>query len=113
MLGDTHRPKNAHALRRDFARDILQGFERHLADNNLGEIQKSLEPFTMEYASKARAEAFDVILGNHMLYCTVCNNTNENCTVHNTAVALNIRHQEHPYKPKPYEVDMSESLLPL
>ncbi len=58
-------------------------------------------------AQNARAEAFDVILGNHMLYCTVCDNNNENCTVHNTAVALNVQHQEHPYKPKPYEVDMS------
>jgi formate dehydrogenase major subunit len=58
-------------------------------------------------ATSARAEAFDVILGNHMLYCTVCDNNNENCTVHNTALALKVEHQEHPYKPKPYEVDMS------
>src|SRR5258708_7849668 len=28
-------------------------------------------------AQNARAEAFDVILGNHMLYCTVCDNNNE------------------------------------
>ncbi|WP_051978920.1 formate dehydrogenase subunit alpha [Edaphobacter aggregans] len=58
-------------------------------------------------ATDARREAFDVILGNHMLYCTVCDNNNENCRVHNTALALNVEHQEHPYKPKPYEVDMS------
>jgi len=58
-------------------------------------------------ARDARAEAFDVILGNHMLYCTVCDNNNENCRVHNTALALNVEHQEHPFKPKPYEVDMS------
>jgi formate dehydrogenase major subunit len=58
-------------------------------------------------AKDARAEAFDVILGNHMLYCTVCDNNNENCRVHNTALALNVEHQEHPFKPKPYEVDMS------
>ena len=58
-------------------------------------------------AKDARAEAFDVILGNHMLYCTVCDNNNENCRVHNTALALNVQHQEHPFKPKPYEVDMS------
>src|ERR1700743_1491916 len=55
----------------------------------------------------ARAEAFDVILGNHMLYCTVCDNNNENCRVHNTALELNVQHQEHPFTPKPYEVDMS------
>jgi formate dehydrogenase major subunit len=58
-------------------------------------------------AQDARAEAFDVILGNHMLYCTVCDNNNENCRVHNTALALNVEHQEHEFKPKPYEVDMS------
>jgi formate dehydrogenase major subunit len=58
-------------------------------------------------AKDARAAAFDVILGNHMLYCTVCDNNNENCTVHNTALALDVQHQKHPYKPKPYEVDMS------
>ena len=58
-------------------------------------------------ARNARSEAFDVILGNHMLYCTVCDNNNENCRVHNTALALNVEHQEHEFKPKPYEVDMS------
>ncbi|MEA3004842.1 MAG: formate dehydrogenase major subunit, partial [Acidobacteriaceae bacterium] len=58
-------------------------------------------------AKDARSEAFDVILGNHMLYCTVCDNNNENCRVHNTALALNVEHQEHEFKPKPYEVDMS------
>jgi formate dehydrogenase major subunit len=60
-----------------------------------------------ERAKSARSEAFDVILGNHMLYCTVCDNNNENCTVHNTALALEVKHQKYPYKPKPYEVDYS------
>ena len=58
-------------------------------------------------AKDARAEAYDVILGNHMLYCTVCDNNNENCRVHNTALELNVKHQNHPFTPKPYEVDMS------
>src|SRR5271168_3249840 len=58
-------------------------------------------------AKDARAEAFDVILGNHLLYCTVCDNNNEDCRVHNTAMALKIEHQETPFTPKPYEVDMS------
>jgi len=56
---------------------------------------------------EGRAAAFDVILGNHMLYCTVCDNSNENCSVHNTALSLEVLSQKHPYKPKPYEVDMS------
>ena len=58
-------------------------------------------------AQEARAEAFDVILGNHMLYCTVCDNNNENCTVHNTALALDVQHQKHPFTPKPYAEDFS------
>lgn len=61
-------------------------------------------------SAKARAaqhEAFDRILGNHMLYCTVCDNNNGNCTVHNTTATLKVEHQQTPYKPKPYEVDMS------
>jgi predicted molibdopterin-dependent oxidoreductase YjgC len=30
-------------------------------------------------AKDARSEAFDVILGNHMHYCTGCENNNEHC----------------------------------
>lgn len=55
----------------------------------------------------AQHEAFDRILGNHMLYCTVCDNNNGNCTVHNTTALLKVEHQEHPFKPKPYDKDFS------
>jgi len=58
-------------------------------------------------AQAAQREAFDRILGNHLLYCTVCDNNNGNCTVHNTTKLLAVEHQEIPYKAKPYEVDMS------
>jgi formate dehydrogenase major subunit len=58
-------------------------------------------------ADAAQREAFDRILGNHLLYCTVCDNNNENCTVHNTTALLAVEHQQIPYQPKPYEVDMS------
>jgi formate dehydrogenase major subunit len=58
-------------------------------------------------AGAAQREAFDRVLGNHLLYCTVCDNNNGNCTVHNTTGLLHVEHQEIPYKPKPYEVDMS------
>jgi formate dehydrogenase major subunit len=40
----------------------------------------------------AQREAFDRILGNHLLYCTVCDNNNGNCTVHNTTKLLQIEH---------------------
>ena len=58
-------------------------------------------------AMAAQHEAFDRILGNHLLYCTVCDNNNGNCTVHNTTALLKVEHQQIPYRPKPYEVDMS------
>ncbi len=58
-------------------------------------------------ALAAQHEAFDRILGNHLLYCTVCDNNNGNCTVHNTTAMLKVEHQQIPYRPKPYAVDMS------
>jgi len=58
-------------------------------------------------AGAAQREAFDRILGNHLLYCTVCDNNNGNCTVHNTTALLAIEHQQIPYQPKPYAVDLS------
>jgi formate dehydrogenase major subunit len=56
-------------------------------------------------ARNAQHEAFDRILGNHLLYCTVCDNNNGNCTVHNTTSLLQVEHQEHPYKTKPFAKD--------
>src|SRR5450755_1834008 len=58
-------------------------------------------------AAAAQVEAFDRILSNHLLYCTVCDNNNGNCTVHNTTKLLAIEHQKIPFRPKPYEVDVS------
>ncbi|HEY0263695.1 MAG TPA: 2Fe-2S iron-sulfur cluster-binding protein, partial [Granulicella sp.] len=55
----------------------------------------------------AQREAFDRILQNHMLYCTVCDNNNQNCVVHNTTAVLDVKHQAREYTPKPYEKDMS------
>jgi formate dehydrogenase major subunit len=58
-------------------------------------------------ARKAREEAYDRILANHVLYCTVCDNNNGNCTVHNTLALIGAEHQNRPFQPKPYEIDMS------
>lgn len=55
----------------------------------------------------ARKEAMDRILKNHDLYCTVCDNNNGNCTIHNTAMQMEIEHQSYPFEEKPYEKDMS------
>jgi len=56
-------------------------------------------------AQAAQREAFDRILGNHLLYCTVCDNNNGNCTIHNTTKLIGVEHQKIPYQPKPYGVD--------
>ena len=48
-------------------------------------------------ARAARTEAFQRILHNHDLYCTVCDNNNGNCTVHNTAKLVGIEHQKYPF----------------
>ncbi|MED4224135.1 formate dehydrogenase subunit alpha [Neobacillus cucumis] len=58
-------------------------------------------------AKKAQEEAMDRILENHLLYCTVCDNNNGNCQVHNTAEMMGVEHQTRPHRSKGYEVDMS------
>ncbi|WP_054950003.1 formate dehydrogenase subunit alpha [Numidum massiliense] len=55
----------------------------------------------------ARIDAMDRILVNHELYCTVCDNNNGNCTIHNTVKMMGIDHQSEPFQSKPYDVDMS------
>src|SRR5579875_2556818 len=58
-----------------------------------------------EPVKAAQAEAFDRILKNHQLYCTVCDNNNQDCTVHNTTALLHVEHQRYPWQPKPYPQD--------
>ncbi|MEH7461415.1 formate dehydrogenase subunit alpha [Bacillus thuringiensis] len=58
---------------------------------------------------EAQTEAMDRLLENHLLYCTVCDNNNGNCKVHNTVHMMGIEEQKYPYEPKvsASEVDMS------
>ncbi|GIN92444.1 putative formate dehydrogenase YrhE [Siminovitchia terrae] len=51
-------------------------------------------------AKAAQTEAMDRILQNHLLYCTVCDNNNGNCRIHNTVDLMQIEHQKYPYEPK-------------
>jgi formate dehydrogenase major subunit len=62
---------------------------------------------TSDRADIAQREAFDRILENHQLYCTVCDNNNGNCTVHNTTRDLDVKHQVREYREKPYVPDHS------
>lgn len=71
-------------------------------------VQEGMEIKTAsERARAAQTEAMDRVLENHMLYCTVCDNNNGNCRVHNTTEMLHIEHQSRPFTEKGYEVDMS------
>jgi formate dehydrogenase major subunit len=56
-------------------------------------------------ADAAQREGFDRLLKDHMLYCTVCDNNNGNCTMHNTTKMLAVDHQKIPFTHKPYQVD--------
>ena len=58
-----------------------------------------------ERADVGKREAFDRILENHNLYCTVCDNNNGNCTVHNATAELDVQHQTREFRTKGYEQD--------
>ncbi len=58
-------------------------------------------------ADVAQREAMDRVLQNHDLYCTVCDNSNGNCTVHNAVGEMQVKHQARPYQHKPYPQDHS------
>jgi formate dehydrogenase major subunit len=69
-------------------------------------VSAAMEIFTKsEKAAAAQREAFGRILTNHVLYCTVCDNNNGNCTIHNTEKLLGMEHQPIPYHSKPYQED--------
>lgn len=63
-----------------------------------------------EQVKEAQLEAMSRILENHELYCTVCDNNNGNCTLHNTAEHLQIEHQKYEFRPKPYPPDNSHPM---
>ncbi len=60
-----------------------------------------------EEARTARREAIDRVVAKHELYCTVCENNNGNCEVHNTVADMQVPGQRYEYKRKPYEPDES------
>ncbi|WP_163655118.1 formate dehydrogenase subunit alpha [Listeria sp. PSOL-1] len=60
-----------------------------------------------EKATNAQLEAMDRLLENHLLYCTVCDNNNGNCRLHNTTEMLEIEAQTRPYREKGYMNDFS------
>lgn len=59
---------------------------------------------------RAREEGMDRLLAKHELYCTVCENNNGDCEIHNTAVRMDMPIQRYPHTPKPYAKDTSSPL---
>jgi formate dehydrogenase major subunit len=58
-------------------------------------------------ADVAQRDAFDRLLENHDLYCTVCDNNNQNCKLHNTTDELAVKHNAREYRKKGYPQDHS------
>lgn len=54
-----------------------------------------------------QTEAVNRMLHNHELYCTVCENNNGDCALHNSVKELQINKLKYPFERKPYEVDES------
>ncbi|MGB8956207.1 MAG: formate dehydrogenase subunit alpha [Tumebacillaceae bacterium] len=72
------------------------------------EVRPGMQVNSMtDRAKEAQLEAMQRILKNHELYCTVCDNNNGNCVVHNTAEHLQVEHQKYEFQPKPYPADMT------
>ncbi|WYS07400.1 formate dehydrogenase subunit alpha [Bacillus sp. FSL R5-0394] len=53
---------------------------------------------------EAQLIAMDRILGNHELYCTVCDYNNGNCEIHNAVKEMKMTHQETEHSSKKAEV---------
>ncbi|MDX5376625.1 MAG: formate dehydrogenase subunit alpha [Halomonas sp.] len=60
-----------------------------------------------EHARAAREEGMDRLLAKHELYCTVCENNNGDCTLHNTMVDMQIPIQRYEFQRKPHDKDTS------
>jgi formate dehydrogenase major subunit len=64
--------------------------------------ERVLTQVSSDAVDVAQREAFDRLLENHELYCTVCDNNNGNCTVHNTTGDLAVKHNARPFRDKGY-----------
>ncbi len=62
-------------------------------------VYKSGDVKNLEY------EAVNRLLKEHNLHCTVCENNNGDCALHNAVDELNVIRQKYPYEKKPYEED--------
>ncbi len=71
------------------------------------QVEPGMTLETTGTARDAQLEGMNRILEKHNLYCTVCDNNNGGCEVHNATDLLDIKHQVYPFQPKPYPIDHS------
>ncbi|WP_099302033.1 formate dehydrogenase subunit alpha [Bacillus sp. Marseille-P3800] len=57
---------------------------------------------------EAQLIAMDRILGNHELYCTVCDFNNGNCEIHNAVKEMKVTHQETEHSSKEADIQRNE-----
>ncbi len=58
-------------------------------------------------ADAAREEAGQRLLGSHVLYCTVCDNNNGDCTLKKGVQDAGVHTQKVDFRATPYEIDLS------
>ena len=58
-------------------------------------------------ADAAREEAGQRLLGNHVLYCTICDNNNGDCSLKKGVQQAGVFQQQVEFSAKPYEIDLS------
>ncbi len=69
-------------------------------------VDKSMDiDFSSREVVGKQEEAVQRILHNHELYCTVCENNNGDCQLHNAVRDLKIDRQKYEFEKKPYKVD--------
>ncbi len=58
-------------------------------------------------AEAARTEGLNRLFRKHELYCSLCDNNNGNCEIHEAVHKLGVAHQAYPFRSKPYDKDES------
>ncbi|KQB34668.1 formate dehydrogenase subunit alpha [Acidiplasma aeolicum] len=63
--------------------------------------------YEIEDVKSRQLEAVNRLLTRHNLHCTVCENNNGDCALHNAVDKLNLERQKYPFEKKGYEPDYS------
>lgn len=70
-------------------------------------VTEDLVVATTGAAARAREEAGQRLVRKHILYCTICDNNNGDCTLKQGVEATGVEHERIGYKAKPHDIDES------